>query len=60
MQVVGPLYADALVMRVCHAVEMARAFAKPDLDRALRFPVDRPVPRGIESMREALSELAAA
>ena len=60
MQVVGPLYADALVMRVCHAMEMARPFAKPDLDRARRFPVDRPVPRGIESMREALSELAAA
>jgi aspartyl-tRNA(Asn)/glutamyl-tRNA(Gln) amidotransferase subunit A len=60
MQVVGPLYADALVMRVCHAVEMARPFAKPDLDRARLFPVDRPVPRGIESMHEALSELVAA
>ena len=47
-------------LRVCHAMEMARPFAKPDLDRARRFPVDRPVPRGIESMHEALSELAAA
>ena len=29
MQVVGPLYADALVMRACHAMEMARPFPSP-------------------------------
>jgi aspartyl-tRNA(Asn)/glutamyl-tRNA(Gln) amidotransferase subunit A len=60
MQVVGPLYADALVMRACHAVEMARPFAKPNLDRVRNFPISAPVPRGIASMIEAQSELVPA
>lgn len=60
MQVVGPLYADALVMRACHAVEMARPFAKPDLDRVRDFPISAPVPRGIASMIEAQAELVPA
>jgi aspartyl-tRNA(Asn)/glutamyl-tRNA(Gln) amidotransferase subunit A len=60
MQVVGQLYADALVMRACHAVEMARPFAKPDLDRVRDFPISAPVPRGIASMIEAQAELVPA
>lgn len=60
MQIVGPLYADALVLRACHAVEMARPFVRPDLSRIGRFPIDEPVPRGIASMLEAQSELVAA
>ncbi len=60
MQVVGPLYSDALVMRACHTIEMARAFARPNLDLVRKFPVDSKTPRGIASMLEAQSELAAA
>ena len=60
MQVVGALYADALVLRACHAVEMARPFRKPDLDAVRRFPVSSAVPRGLASMHEAQAELAAA
>jgi aspartyl-tRNA(Asn)/glutamyl-tRNA(Gln) amidotransferase subunit A len=60
MQVVGALYADALVLRACHAVEMARPFRKPDLDAVRRFPVSAAVPRGLASMHEAQAELAAA
>lgn len=59
MQVVGPLYGDALVMRACHAIEMAQPFARPDLERLLAFPASG-TPRGLASMREAQSELAAA
>lgn len=60
MQVVGPLYADALVMRVCHALEMAQPMRRPDLSRLRGHPLAAPVPRGIASMIEAQSELAAA
>ena len=57
MQVVGPLYADALVMRLCHAVEMAQPFARPNLSR---LPIGGGMPRGLASMHEALPEVAAA
>jgi aspartyl-tRNA(Asn)/glutamyl-tRNA(Gln) amidotransferase subunit A len=60
MQVVGPLYGDALVMRLCHAVEMARPFAQADLARLRAMPVPSAVPRGIASMMEAMPEVAAA
>lgn len=54
MQVVGPLYGDALVLRACHAIERARPFARPDLAALARVqPVDA-VPRGIASQREAI------
>jgi aspartyl-tRNA(Asn)/glutamyl-tRNA(Gln) amidotransferase subunit A len=60
MQVVGPLYADALVLRACHALEVAYPFARPDLDAVCRFPIDDAIPRGIASMNEARSAMAAA
>ncbi len=60
MQVVGPLYSDALVMRVCHAVEMARPFAQPDLAQLRAIPTRGVVPRGIASMMEVLPDVAVA
>ncbi len=59
MQVVGALYADAKVLRLCHAIEMAKPFAQPDLARLKDIPVAASVPRGIASMKEALPEVAA-
>ena len=43
MQVVGPLYGDALVLRACRAIEQARPFARPDLT-ALRNPTPTSLP----------------
>jgi aspartyl-tRNA(Asn)/glutamyl-tRNA(Gln) amidotransferase subunit A len=60
MQVVGALYADATVLRLCHAIEMARPFAQADLSRLRDVPVAASVPRGIASMDEALAEVAVA
>ena len=45
----APLYADAPVLRACHAIEMARPFARP-ICRAARRAGPAPVPRGIASM----------
>jgi aspartyl-tRNA(Asn)/glutamyl-tRNA(Gln) amidotransferase subunit A len=60
MQVVGPLYADAQVLRVCHAIEIAKAFAQPDLSKLRSVPVPSAVPGGLVSMMDALSDVAAA
>jgi aspartyl-tRNA(Asn)/glutamyl-tRNA(Gln) amidotransferase subunit A len=60
MQVVGPLYGDALVMRACHAIEQARAFPRPDLSRLLKLPRPEGIPRGIAAMNEAKVEMARA
>jgi hypothetical protein len=48
------------VLRLCHAIEMARPFAQADLSRLSDVPVASPVPRGIASMDEALAEVAVA
>ena len=53
MQVVGPLYGDALVMRACHAIETARAFPQPDLARLARMPRPKDQPKGLVAMNEA-------
>lgn len=60
MQVVGPLYADAQVLRVCHAVEMAKPFARPDLTRLASVPASQAMPGGLVSMMDALPLVAAA
>lgn len=60
MQVVGPLYGDDVVLRACHALEMARPFPRADLARVRRFPPDQSVPQGIASQREAMSALVPA
>ncbi len=57
MQVVGPLYADALVMRACHAIEQARPLARPDLAAVRRAAAGKPTPRGVASMIEAQAEM---
>lgn len=59
MQVVGPLYADARVLRICHAIEAARPFVQPDLGRLKAVTVESPIPRGLLSMMEAMPEVAA-
>jgi aspartyl-tRNA(Asn)/glutamyl-tRNA(Gln) amidotransferase subunit A len=59
MQVVGPLYSDALVLRACRAIEMARPFARPDLAALAQVTPDDAVPRGIASQRAALAAGAA-
>ena len=59
MQVVGPLYSDALVLRVCHAIETAQPFAQPDLTRLQAAGATGKIPLGITSMHEALREVAA-
>ncbi|MBO6783009.1 MAG: amidase [Alphaproteobacteria bacterium] len=59
MQVVGPLYGEADILRMCRAYEAAHPFARPDLDALLRSPPEQPVPRGIASMQEAVSAVAA-
>jgi len=53
MQVVGPLYGDALVLRACHAIEQARPMPAPDLAALRQSPFAEPVPRGLASQREA-------
>jgi aspartyl-tRNA(Asn)/glutamyl-tRNA(Gln) amidotransferase subunit A len=58
MQVVGPLYGDALVLRACQAIEAAQPFARPDLEVLRRVPAPGPVPRGIASQRAAMAEPA--
>jgi aspartyl-tRNA(Asn)/glutamyl-tRNA(Gln) amidotransferase subunit A len=50
MQVVGPLYSDALILRACRAIEQARPFARPDLAALPRLQT---VPQGIASQRAA-------
>lgn len=60
MQVVGPIYGDALVMRACHAIEQARAFPRPDLAKLQKLPRPEGIPKGIAAMNEAKAEMAAA
>lgn len=50
MQVVGPLYSDALILRACRAIEQARPFARPALSALPRLDT---VPQGIASQRAA-------
>lgn len=58
MQVVGPLYGDALVLRACRAIERAQPFARPDLAALARATPDNEVPRGISSQRAAMANAA--
>lgn len=53
MQVVGPLYGEVDILRLCQAYETAHPFARPDLDALLQSPPEAPVPQGIQSMRDA-------
>jgi len=56
MQVVGPLYGDSLVLRACHAIEMAQAFPRPDLEPVRQAAAKLPSePKGLLSMRNALA-----
>ncbi len=58
MQVVGPLYCDAIVLRVCHAIEQARPIPAPDLTVLRNSRFAEAVPRGIASQREAVARMA--
>lgn len=58
MQVVGPLYADALVLRACRAIERARPMPSPDLAALRNSPFREATPRGIASQRESMSAMA--
>lgn len=53
MQVVGPLYGEAAILRLCRAWEAAHAFPQPDLEALLRLPPPGDVPQGIRSMLDA-------
>lgn len=55
MQVVGPLYADALVLRACLAIEWALPMPAPDLAALRHSPFAEPIPRGLMSQREAMA-----
>jgi aspartyl-tRNA(Asn)/glutamyl-tRNA(Gln) amidotransferase subunit A len=60
MQVVGPLYGEATILRLCRAFEAAHPFARPDLERLLTMAPAHPVPQGIQSMRDAQALVRAA
>jgi aspartyl-tRNA(Asn)/glutamyl-tRNA(Gln) amidotransferase subunit A len=53
MQVVGPLYGEAAILRLCHVFEAAYPLARPDLATLWRTAPAQPVPQGIRSMRDA-------
>ncbi|WP_439552029.1 amidase [Falsiroseomonas sp.] len=55
MQVVGPLYADALVLRACLAIEQALPMPAPDLAALRHSPFAEAIPRGLLSQREAMA-----
>jgi len=55
MQVVGPLYGEVEILRLCQAYEAAHPFARPDLDALLHSPPETPVPQGIQSMLDAVA-----
>lgn len=57
MQVAGPLYAEALILRACRAIEKAMPFAQPDLS-ALAAAATTEVPPGIASQRAAMAAFA--
>lgn len=58
MQIVGPLYGEFAILRLCQAYEAAHPFARPDLDALLKSPPETDVPRGIQSMRDATAAMA--
>lgn len=53
MQVVGPLYGEVGILRLCSAYEAAFPFARPDLGALAQIPAAQPVPQGIRSMQDA-------
>ena len=57
MQVVGPLYGEVEILRLCQAYETAHPFARPDLGALLQAAPETPVPRGIQSMRDSMDEI---
>lgn len=60
MQVVGPLYGEVDILRLCHAYETANPFARPDLQALLLAPPDAPVPQGIRSMLDSADAVLSA
>lgn len=59
MQVVGPLYGEFEILRLCQAYEVAHPFARPDLESLLQSPPDTPVPLGVQSMLDAQAMMGA-
>lgn len=57
MQVVGPLYGEVDILRLCQAYEAAHPFARPDLDSLLQAPPETPVPMGVQSMRDSMAAI---
>lgn len=60
IQVVGPLYGEATILRACAAYEAAFAFPAPDLNALWQNPAVDPVPQGIQSMLDARDQVLAA
>lgn len=60
MQVVGPLYGEAAILRLCRAYEAAYPFVRPDLEALAAQPIENSVPKGIQSMLDAATKVRAA